>query len=832
MSLPKQSEVIFTAGQPLPGANDYVILGKDGNVGGAPAEPVGCGGAGVVFRSQYKGLLERAIKFLAPRDDLVPDVDSDNFRGTFDSEISILAAVTHTRIAKITDFGYAPIGDGTSPYYVMEFIKGESLDKLVERDELSGMEFLSVIAQLLDALDYLHGEGIMHSDVKTQNILVRRYGSDVSSTLMDLGVAKVVQPPRGAPANAVVAELNQRVVAHGASAGELEDVTYFVSTPRITRDEWKARLNRTLTREELVEMFPGHDLYAVGVLLRETVGGKLKQRLRRDLSESGLAAVLTIRDGLLAPRESERYRSIAALREDWDKLDPGYLAPLRIPELGVGSSAATSLATPGGRVSISHRTQTLIGHPLFQRLRSIPQLELASLVYPGATHTRFLHSVSTFDMARRFLSHLLNDPAFRLLVSRAEVEATLLWALVHDVGHYPLSHMWEDFAEEELLQAEDPDLPTRARTVPTDDDLMWAFVSPGDVDPAFKSFASVIEDELASRVFPKGPTLAALIEDLFESTTLDALRRLRQPSTLSESVLAGVMTSQIDADKVAYLIDDSRLTGVRYGLGIDVDALLGALRAPLPADVEPGVPTLAIADKGLTAAESVMLARYWMIRRVYWHHANRATIAMTKYVIRRLVQGGLLTPEAYLRETLFATAPEALSMLSIRYQAAASAGAFGSGGARDPLIGLTNGQRLLYKRLVTIPRGPEESDERLYEKLSQRPAASIAGLADEIGAKVQQIVGRSNPVLPGDVILDIPTKRREVARQTTLVYLQRDDAHGRPLESVSPVVGGLKAEFDAHAKKARVYVHPRLMAVLDRAQDSAAKQVLDVLEES
>ena len=114
-------------------------------------------------------------------------------------------------------------------------------------------------------------------------------------------------------------------------------------------------------------------------------------------SKQALGAVETIRDRLLAPLGEEYYQTASSVRQDWAKLSPAYLSPLQIPELAVGASARTSLATPAGRVSITDRVFDIISHPLFQRLRNIPQLELASLVYPGASHSRLLHSLSIFD---------------------------------------------------------------------------------------------------------------------------------------------------------------------------------------------------------------------------------------------------------------------------------------------------------------------------------------------------------------------------------------------------------------------------------------------------
>jgi HD superfamily phosphohydrolase len=377
-------------------------------------------------------------------------------------------------------------------------------------------------------------------------------------------------------------------------------------------------------------------------------------------SKQALGAVETIRDRLLAPLGEEYYQTASSVRQDWAKLSPAYLSPLQIPELAVGASARTSLATPAGRVSITDRVFDIISHPLFQRLRNIPQLELASLVYPGASHSRLLHSLSIFDTTRRYVSHLLNDPNFLLLVERPQVEALLLQALLHDIGHYPLSHMFEDVSEEERLAGS-------PRLVPSDDELFWVFVAPEHAPDDFRDYA----DDLAEEMGRLGqPLLSAVLAGeggappLVSPASMRAMQRTSQLAGPAECVLSGILSSPIDADKVAYLTDDSIMTGVRYGLGIDIDALLAALRAPRTDDITPGVRVIAIGDKGLTAAEGIVLARYWMLRRVYWHHTNRSTIAMTKLVIDRLVATDQLTMRDFFRKTLFADLPTALAWLS------------------------------------------------------------------------------------------------------------------------------------------------------------------------
>ncbi|MHC5037246.1 MAG: HD domain-containing protein, partial [Planctomycetota bacterium] len=105
------------------------------------------------------------------------------------------------------------------------------------------------------------------------------------------------------------------------------------------------------------------------------------------------------------------------------------LAPVRVPELK--------------NVALSRRALAVIDHPDFQRLRLIRQLGPTHLVYPGAVHTRFEHSLGVYDAVRRYLLTLLRDPGFLEAVGEEDILTLLASSLLHDVGHYPLAHNLE-----------------------------------------------------------------------------------------------------------------------------------------------------------------------------------------------------------------------------------------------------------------------------------------------------------------------------------------------------------------------------------------------------
>lgn len=230
----------------------------------------------------------------------------------------------------------------------------------------------------------------------------------------------------------------------------------------------------------------------------------------------------------------------------------------------------------------------VVDTPAMQRLRYVRQLGHAFLVYPGATHTRFEHSLGAYHLARRALTQ----------IEAPEEESSLvrLAALLHDVGHYPFSHALEEAG-----------LPRH--------------------------------EDLAARHVAAGTPLAVALSGIGAS----AARLLALIQGTSPSVLAGVVSGSLDVDKLDYLTRDATMCGVPYGV-IDVDRLLTSLTL-VPGEDGAVRPVLAIHAKGLAALESLLFAKYQMYRNVYWHHAVRSATSMFKRLVRRMIAAGRLTPD-------------------------------------------------------------------------------------------------------------------------------------------------------------------------------------------
>lgn len=232
-----------------------------------------------------------------------------------------------------------------------------------------------------------------------------------------------------------------------------------------------------------------------------------------------------------------------------------------------------------------------------QRLRRVRQLGLASFVYPGAEHTRFAHALGAAYVMSRLLLRLRDRDFGMPRELRIDAEATLdavAAALLHDLGHGPFSHLFEDA------------LPgARSHEDWTHDIIVSADT---EIRAALESFSP----GMASRV--------------------GAMLRGSHRLPYLPSLVSGVF----DVDRADYLLRDSHATGVRYGV-YDLDWLLQSFRF---AEHAKGWVLAIEGRKGLPPIESFFTARYAMYQQVYHHKAVRAAESLVRALFGRL--GALL----------------------------------------------------------------------------------------------------------------------------------------------------------------------------------------------
>ena len=246
----------------------------------------------------------------------------------------------------------------------------------------------------------------------------------------------------------------------------------------------------------------------------------------------------------------------------------------------------------------------LVGTRAFRRLRNIKQLALTYLVYPGAMHTRFEHSLGVMELATRAFdavcrgSHEKLTENFKKMGMGLDEAKTLLraTALLHDVGHLPFSHAGEGL------------LPKKANGKPTTHEEVSIAIIRGE------EISAILNSEFY-------PGIAAHITLLLGETT-EGL----PPELL---ILKKLISGQFDADRMDYLSRDSLHCGVGYG-NFDYLRLLETLQAK---DSSEGGLELSAERGGVHTLEAMVLARYWMFTQVYCHKTRRIyDIYLSRYL--------------------------------------------------------------------------------------------------------------------------------------------------------------------------------------------------------
>lgn len=235
----------------------------------------------------------------------------------------------------------------------------------------------------------------------------------------------------------------------------------------------------------------------------------------------------------------------------------------------------------------------------FQRLRRVKQLGFSELVYPGATHSRFVHSIGVFHIARMLMAVVkehLGSSRYRA----SNAETALAAALVHDLGHGPFSHAFETVGRRLKLRM--------ANHVSISDSL----IREGEVAGALSVLGSGFANDVATMLTAERPT-----------------------------IYGAVVSSQFDADRLDYMQRDRMMSGTRLG-GLDFKWLITNLEVaeiPFGVDAEEigKVETFVVGPKATRAVESYVLGLFQLYPTVYYHKTTRGAEKLMTELLCRLV---------------------------------------------------------------------------------------------------------------------------------------------------------------------------------------------------
>ncbi len=262
-----------------------------------------------------------------------------------------------------------------------------------------------------------------------------------------------------------------------------------------------------------------------------------------------------------------------------DALERGYDEPVRDPLWG------HVYLTPGLRA--------IVGSAPFARLSRIRQLGPACNVYPGATHTRYVHSLGVYHVARSMMVSLVRREGSGPFTEEG-LRSFLAAALIHDLGHFPYTHSLKELALEEHEA-----LTARIALA----DPVRGLLAGAGADP--ERTAAIVDEELKA----DAETIAY------------------------RNILSGVL----DPDKLDYLNRDAYFCGVPYGTQ-DLDFALSRIRFD-------GKRGIGIDSKGVPSIEHILFAKYLMYRSVYWHRDVRAATSAAKKALSSSLRAGRFAPE-------------------------------------------------------------------------------------------------------------------------------------------------------------------------------------------
>jgi hypothetical protein len=258
-----------------------------------------------------------------------------------------------------------------------------------------------------------------------------------------------------------------------------------------------------------------------------------------------------------------------------------------------------------GDIHLTDRECRVIDTASFQRLRYIKQLGMAHFTYQNATHTRFAHSLGVLAIMKKVLA----PERRRVRLTDDQEEDLRLAALLHDVGHYPYSHLMEKVDSVRLSEEFVEGAASTPRIV-----IASPYPSHVDIGRLIVTEQKDLIDALGSR------ERAERIANLFSRTQV------------ADQQLSKLISSSLDLDRFDYLLRDARGTGTPYGQ-VDLNYLLNSIRMS-PSGL------LGVSEKALPAAEHLLFARYFMHRTVYAHKTTMAFEEACRQLLRRIRDAG------------------------------------------------------------------------------------------------------------------------------------------------------------------------------------------------
>jgi len=277
-----------------------------------------------------------------------------------------------------------------------------------------------------------------------------------------------------------------------------------------------------------------------------------------------------------------------------------------------------------GGISITKMEMEIIDTPIFQRLRGLRQLAKVNYVFPSAEHSRYVHSLGVLYIMGLMTEHLLK----REMLSEDDVVKMRAAALLHDIGHYPLSHLGEGV----YGYCKDNENANNIIQLNNETEKRYLY------ELASSHSKSAHHEHLGKYIVIHNNDIKGILKK-YGLDPLEIGEIFTGERGSRNMVYTQLLHSSLDADRLDYLLRDSYQTGVKYGL-VDLQYLVRLLLVVEDPQLTENNKVLVCNKKGQHVVEHFLMSRYFHYSQVIFHKTNAAFEGMIKSMYIKLVQNG------------------------------------------------------------------------------------------------------------------------------------------------------------------------------------------------
>lgn len=286
-----------------------------------------------------------------------------------------------------------------------------------------------------------------------------------------------------------------------------------------------------------------------------------------------------------------------------------------------------------GFVDVTQVEKEIIELPIFKRMQSLKQLSLTNWVFPGAEHTRYMHSLGVMYIAD-LMAKNLKDENYNLIFDDAQRQLIRLAGLLHDIGHYPLSHVTEYVYNSNLLEADNTLLNHNKNIKKKIDKLSSDEVS---VEDYMKNRYSkpMHHETIGTKVIQHDSKIKEIIKRHCPFIDIQDIQDIivgcveRNPKI---SAMVQLIHSEVDADGIDYVMRDATFSGTSYG-GFE----LGLLLRNLVVTTYNGIEIVGVRPKGISVVDQYLVSKYFAYTQVIFNRHVAIFDAMAEIFSKILV---------------------------------------------------------------------------------------------------------------------------------------------------------------------------------------------------